>query len=65
LTQWEELINDFEMCVLIAERVESKILDFELFWKDIENAENNTNTSRTYFFNFFILKIFRVIGGQN
>jgi len=52
LTQWEELINDFEMCTLIVERVESKFLDFKLFWKDVKNVENNTNTSRTYFFNF-------------
>jgi hypothetical protein len=28
-------------------------LKFETFWDEIENAENDANTSRTYFFDFF------------
>jgi hypothetical protein len=31
LTQREELISDFEMCVLIVERVENKFFNLKLF----------------------------------
>jgi hypothetical protein len=34
----KKINNDFEMDVLIAERVENKFLNFKLFWKDIKNA---------------------------
>jgi hypothetical protein len=36
------------MDVFIVEHIENKFLNFEFFLKDIENAENNANTSIIY-----------------
>ena len=41
--------NDFEIDMLIVERVKNKFLIFNFFLKDIENTENDTNTSKIYF----------------
>jgi hypothetical protein len=46
-------INNFKNNMLKAEHVEKK---FEPFW---DNAENNVNTLRIYFWFLCILKIFR------
>jgi hypothetical protein len=32
------------MGALIAKRVENKFMNFEIFWKIIENAKNDANT---------------------
>lgn len=45
------------MGALIAERVESKSLNFEFFWKDVKDAENAANTLKIYFL-LFCLAIF-------
>jgi len=44
--------NDFEIDMLIVERVKNKFLIFNFFLKDIENTENDTNTSKIYFLTF-------------
>jgi len=49
--------NDFEMDALIAEYVENKILNFELFWKDVKNVENDSNMLKIYFLDFFLFFI--------
>jgi hypothetical protein len=48
------------MGALIVERVESKSLNFEFFWKDVKDAENAANTLKIYFLDFllFCLAIF-------
>jgi len=51
-------INNFKNYALKTECIEKKF-EFCIFLEDVENAKNNTNTSRTYFFIFCILKIFR------
>lgn len=47
--------NDFEMDALIAEYVENKFLNFELFWKDVKNVENDSNMLKIYFLDFFFV----------
>jgi hypothetical protein len=49
--------NDFEMDALIAEYVENKFLNFELFWKDVKNVENDSNMLKIYFLDFFLFFI--------
>jgi hypothetical protein len=46
------------MDALIAEYVENKILNFELFWKDVKNVENDSNMLKIYFLDFFCFSLF-------
>jgi hypothetical protein len=43
------------MDALIAEYVENKFLNFELFWKDVKNVENDSNMLKIYFLDFFFV----------
>jgi hypothetical protein len=42
------------MSALKIERVESKFINFEFFWKDAENSKNDANTSKIYFLDFLL-----------
>jgi hypothetical protein len=50
------------MGALIVERVESKSLNFEFFWKDVKDAENAANTLKIYFFGFFCCFVWLCFG---
>jgi len=45
-------INDFKNDAWKVERVQKNLWKFKFFWDDAENAKNDANILKTYFFGF-------------